>query len=56
MIRGTISIAREFGIETIAEGVEDEATLEALRELGVDYVQGYHVGRPAPFIGNLSAA
>lgn len=48
VIRGTIGIAREFGIETIAEGVENEATMEALRELGVNYAQGFHLGAPAP--------
>jgi Amt family ammonium transporter len=35
-------------MQTIAEGVEDEATLAALRDAGVDFVQGYHLGRPAP--------
>jgi EAL domain-containing protein (putative c-di-GMP-specific phosphodiesterase class I) len=28
--------------------VEDEATLTVLRAAGVDFVQGYHLGRPAP--------
>ena len=37
-----------FGLQTIAEGVEDAETLELLRELGVDYAQGFHLGRPAP--------
>ncbi|MDX6582950.1 MAG: hypothetical protein QOI10_2134 [Solirubrobacterales bacterium] len=48
VVRSMISAARNFGIRTVAEGVEDEATLELLRELGVDMVQGYHLGRPAP--------
>jgi EAL domain-containing protein (putative c-di-GMP-specific phosphodiesterase class I) len=33
----------------VAEHVENAATLELLREFGVDYVQGYHIGQPAPF-------
>ena len=33
-------------LNTIAEWVEDEDTLAALKEIGVDYVQGYHLGRP----------
>jgi EAL domain-containing protein (putative c-di-GMP-specific phosphodiesterase class I) len=37
-----------FGKETIAEFVEDEATLSILREIGVDYAQGYLIGRPSP--------
>jgi EAL domain-containing protein (putative c-di-GMP-specific phosphodiesterase class I) len=36
-----------MGKKTVAEFVEDEATLKKLRELGVDYAQGYHIGRPA---------
>ena len=48
VVQSIIGIAREFGLETIAEGVEDEPTLELLRELGADYVQGYLLGRPAP--------
>ena len=32
---------------TIAEAVEDEQTLEAVRGLGIDLAQGFHVGRPA---------
>ena len=38
-------IGRVMGIQTIAESVEDEAALRALREIGVDYAQGLHVGR-----------
>ncbi|HYE37828.1 bifunctional diguanylate cyclase/phosphodiesterase [Methylocaldum sp.] len=38
-------------IEVVAEGVEDEATLIALGELGVDMAQGYFIGRPAPLEG-----
>ncbi|MDD2370009.1 MAG: diguanylate cyclase [Sulfuricurvum sp.] len=39
-------IAQEFGKQTVAEYVEDEETLEILKEIGVDYAQGYHFGRP----------
>ncbi len=39
-------IAQEFGKKTIAEYVEDADTLNVLREIGVDYAQGYHYGRP----------
>lgn len=41
-------IAQEFGKKTIAEYVEDEETLEVLREIGVDYAQGYYYGYPKP--------
>ncbi|MEJ7714168.1 MAG: EAL domain-containing protein [Thermoleophilaceae bacterium] len=43
-----MNLAQGFGIKTVAEGVEDEDTLQLLRDLGVDYAQGYHIGRPAP--------
>lgn len=44
-------VAREYGLTTVAEGVETEATLEKLAELGVDRAQGYLFGRPAPIAG-----
>jgi EAL domain-containing protein (putative c-di-GMP-specific phosphodiesterase class I) len=37
-----------MGLKTIAEFVEDEATLVRLRELGVDYAQGYGIHAPQP--------
>jgi PAS domain S-box-containing protein len=48
VVRGIVGLAREFRQTTIAEGVEDEATLLLLRELGVDMAQGYLFGAPAP--------
>jgi PAS domain S-box-containing protein len=47
VIRAIVGLAKGFGLQTIAEGVEDQETLELLREFGVDHVQGFHVGRPA---------
>lgn len=46
VVRAIVSIAREFGLLTIAEGVEDAATLRLLRELGVDLAQGFYFGHP----------
>jgi EAL domain-containing protein (putative c-di-GMP-specific phosphodiesterase class I) len=37
-----------MGILTIAESVESQATLQALREIGVDYAQGYAIAAPEP--------
>jgi EAL domain-containing protein (putative c-di-GMP-specific phosphodiesterase class I) len=51
VVRTIVNMAREFGKLTIAEGVEAEGTPERLRELGVDFAQGYYVGRPAPLEG-----
>ena len=33
---------------TVAEGVEDAGALALLREFGVDFAQGFHIGHPAP--------
>jgi PAS domain S-box-containing protein len=48
VVDAIVSLARGFGQQTIAEGVEDQATIDILREHGIDYVQGFHLGRPAP--------
>ncbi|MCW3032846.1 MAG: hypothetical protein JWM60_1191 [Solirubrobacterales bacterium] len=49
VIQAVIALARDFHLETVGEGVEDAATLELLRELGVDFAQGFHLAHPAPF-------
>ncbi len=49
LVRSLVDVARQLGKRTVAEFVGDEATMQRLRVLGVDYAQGYHVGLPAPF-------
>jgi PAS domain S-box-containing protein len=46
IVKSIIAVAQNFGVQTIAEGVEHEATLDLLRELGVDYAQGFLIGEP----------
>lgn len=46
MVRSINSMAHELGILTIAEGIEDQVTAEAMRRIGVDWGQGYYWGRP----------
>jgi diguanylate cyclase (GGDEF)-like protein/PAS domain S-box-containing protein len=48
IVRAIAELARGLGRATVAEGVEDAATLEVVRALGVDYAQGYYIGRPEP--------
>jgi EAL domain-containing protein (putative c-di-GMP-specific phosphodiesterase class I) len=48
IVSAIVGLATGLGQRTVAEGVEDSATLEVLRELGVDLAQGFHIGRPAP--------
>ncbi len=43
-----ISFASEIGASIVAEGIESRAELDALRDLGVDYGQGYYLARPEP--------
>ena len=47
-------MAHEFGLKTVAEFVEDQATADVLIELGVDYAQGYYFGRPEKWKGGGS--
>lgn len=46
MVRAMNDIAHALGKKTVAEFVEDEASLKLLAEFGVDFAQGYHLGRP----------
>lgn len=46
IVRSTIDLARSLGMTVVAEGVEDSATLESLRELECDAAQGFQIGRP----------
>ena len=48
LVRALSQVARGFGKETIAEYVEDDETLALLAEFGIDYAQGYYLGRPLP--------
>ncbi len=48
VVKAIVNLAQGFGRQTIAEGVEDQATLDRLGEYGVDYAQGFAIGRPAP--------
>jgi diguanylate cyclase (GGDEF)-like protein/PAS domain S-box-containing protein len=46
VVKAVVQVARALGYKTIAEHVGDEATVLALRHYGVDYMQGFYVGRP----------
>jgi EAL domain-containing protein (putative c-di-GMP-specific phosphodiesterase class I) len=48
MVKAMVEIARSLDLRTIAECVETAETLTLLREYGVDFAQGYHLGRPQP--------
>jgi EAL domain-containing protein (putative c-di-GMP-specific phosphodiesterase class I) len=48
IVRSTINLGHDLGLQIIAEGVEDRPTLMQLAELGADLAQGYHLSRPLP--------
>ncbi|MFC3050624.1 EAL domain-containing protein [Kordiimonas pumila] len=50
IVKHLLHIARDNGILTVAEGIETEAEASVLRQMGVDYMQGYFFGKPA-FMG-----
>jgi len=46
MVAALVKLARSLDFRIVAEQIEDPATLEILRSLGIDYAQGYAIGRP----------
>jgi EAL domain-containing protein (putative c-di-GMP-specific phosphodiesterase class I) len=59
VIQSVVGIARGLRKQTVAEHVGDADTVELLKQLGVDYGQGYFLGKPAPldgFLDGLAAA
>jgi EAL domain-containing protein (putative c-di-GMP-specific phosphodiesterase class I) len=48
IVHAIVQIAESVGYRTIAEAVDDAQTLEAVRDLGVDFAQGYEIGVPKP--------
>jgi len=49
MVRAIAQLARSMGIVTVAEYVETDEIYRSVVELGVDYGQGFAIGRPKPF-------
>ena len=48
LVRSTLELAHDLGLVVVAEGVEEEACLQFLRDIGCDYAQGYLIGKPMP--------
>jgi diguanylate cyclase (GGDEF)-like protein/PAS domain S-box-containing protein len=55
LVKSINEIGHVMGKQTIAEFVENDTILEKLREIGVDYAQGYGIGRPRPLNGLLKS-
>ncbi len=48
--RAIVNLAKTLGIKTVAEYVEDEEIYTMIQEFGIDYAQGYYVGKPQPYL------
>lgn len=46
-VKSIISLAKELEVKTIAEYVENEEILKFLQDIEIDYVQGFHIGKPS---------
>jgi EAL domain-containing protein (putative c-di-GMP-specific phosphodiesterase class I)/GGDEF domain-containing protein len=49
LVKSVIAMAKAVGVSTVAEGVVSTEMLEILRDMGIDYFQGYAIARPMPF-------
>lgn len=47
-IKLIVELSATIGTKIVVEGVEDKSQLDILRELGVDFIQGYYYGKPEP--------
>jgi diguanylate cyclase (GGDEF)-like protein len=56
IVEAIVALARNLGMRSVAEWVEDTDTLRALQEIGVDYVQGFLVARPQESTAILAAS
>jgi diguanylate cyclase (GGDEF)-like protein/PAS domain S-box-containing protein len=48
IVKALVEVCEGLGIKTIAEFVTDQQTMDMVRDLGVDFAQGYHLGKPTP--------
>ncbi len=49
-VKAIADVAKGMGIKTVAEFVENKETSEIVREYGIDYAQGYYIGKPLPVV------
>ncbi len=54
-VRSLVEVAHGLGVETVAEFVADRSALEWVRRLGIDYAQGFLIGRPQPLLNGTAA-
>ena len=56
MVEAINHIAEGFGLKTVAEFVENETILDSVRDLNVDYAQGFHLGRPGALLNVIHSS
>jgi diguanylate cyclase (GGDEF)-like protein/PAS domain S-box-containing protein len=56
LVRAIVEMAKPLGLETVAEGVENHATLDLLRSIGVDFVQGFGIHEPTVLDSTTAAS
>ncbi|MCL6484927.1 MAG: EAL domain-containing protein [Janthinobacterium lividum] len=54
MLKAIHEVSHMMGLKTVAQYVENTATLALIRELGIDYAQGYAVGSPRPLAAGVN--
>ena len=52
IVRTIINFAREMNIKTVAEFIHSKDTFDTVKSLGIEYSQGYYIGKPMPFEEN----
>ncbi len=55
MVETIVELAHRLEIETIAEYVSSKEILDIIKEIGIDYAQGFYIGKPEPIENLLSA-
>ena len=46
VMRATVGMIKDLGLKIVAEGVETEEQVEGIKQLGIDYIQGYYYSKP----------
>ncbi len=49
IVKSVVDLAHNFDLAVVAEGIENQESLDQLRQMGCDYAQGFFIARPMPF-------
>jgi len=53
VVKSIVSLAKTLGVKVVAEYVENQDILDIITQMGIDYAQGYHIGKPSPTLITL---